>query len=168
MRGEVGTEDDQAKFGKLGFEGCNAPAEYDLYEKSETVGNRREPTVTERWQDDLGEYARHIWEYWRPRWAELKLFPYFGEAIRLVVLYLLSSALVERDFSQYVAIDNCCGNALRKPMLHNRMLSRCNKNEYEHCVFVQELIEQLLKERLDKRAGRTVNAGDGNAEEVAV
>ena len=34
--------------------------------------------------------------------------------------------------------------------------------------FVQELIEQLLKERLDERAGRTVNAGDGNAEEVAV
>ena len=84
------------------------------------------------------------------------------------MIYLLSSALVERDFSQYVTIDKCCGNALRKPMLHNRMFSRCNKNAYEHCVFVQELIEQLLKERLDERAGRTVNAGDGNAEEVAV
>ena len=62
--------------------------------------------MTERWQDNLGEYARHIWEYCRPRWAELKLFPYFGEAIRLIVIYLLSSALVEREFSQYVAIDN--------------------------------------------------------------
>ena len=61
--GEVGTEDDQAKFGKLGFEEFNAPAEYDLYEQSETVGNRHEPTVTERWKDDLGEYAHHIWEY---------------------------------------------------------------------------------------------------------
>ena len=62
MHGEVGTEDDQEKFGKLGFEECNAPAEYDLYENDETIGNRREPTVTERWQDDLGEYARQIWE----------------------------------------------------------------------------------------------------------
>ena len=69
MRGEVGTEDDQSKFGKLGFEECNAPAEYDLYEQSGTVRKRREPTVTERCQDDLVEYARRIWEYWRPRWA---------------------------------------------------------------------------------------------------
>ena len=53
-------------------------------------------------------------------------------------------------------------------MLHNHMFSRCNKNAYEHCVFLQDLIEQPLKERLEERAGRTVNAGDGNAEEVAV
>ena len=149
MHGEVGTENDQEKFVKLGFEECNAPAEYDLYENYETVGNRREPTVTERWQNDLGEYARHIWEYWRPRWAELKLYPYFGESIRLVVLYLLSSALVEREFLQYMAIDNCCGNALIKPMLHNCMFLQYKKNAYEHCVFVQKLIDRLIKDRLD-------------------
>ena len=34
--------------------------------------------------------------------------------------------------------------------------------------FVQEFIEKLLKERLDERDGRIVNAGDCNAEEVAV
>ena len=53
-------------------------------------------------------------------------------------------------------------------MLHNHMFSRCNKNAYEHCVFVLEFIEKLLKERLDERAGRIVNDGDCNAEEVAV
>ena len=65
------------------------------------------------------------------RWVAVKKFHYFGEAIRKVGLWKLSSAIVERDFSQYLAITNACGTNLKKPMLQNRMYSRCNKEEYE-------------------------------------
>ena len=61
----------------------------------------------------------------------MKKFTYFGEAIRKVVLFKLSSAIVERDFSQFLAITNACGTKLTKPMLQNRgMYSRCKKEEY--------------------------------------
>ena len=64
------------------------------------------------------------------RWLKVKQFTYFGEAICKVVLFKLPSAIVERDFSQYLAITNACGTKLTKPMLQNRMYSRCNKEEY--------------------------------------
>ena len=74
--------------------------------------------LTEDWKDDLGlgEYdGRHIWEWWLLRWLKVKKFTYFGEAIRKVVLCKLSSAIVERDFSQYLAITNACGSNLNTP-----------------------------------------------------
>ena len=43
----------------------------------------------------------------------------------------MTSAMVERDFSQYAAITAVCTSNLKKPMLQNRMFSRCNKDDYE-------------------------------------
>ena len=105
--------------------------EYEPYDQSEEAGNRREPTLTEDWKDDLGEYGRRIWEWWLLRWLVVKEFDYFGQAIRKVVLWKLSSAMVERDFSQFVAIKNACGSNVKKPMLQNRMYCRCNRKDYE-------------------------------------
>ena len=43
------------------------------------------------WKKDPGEYARHIWEWWRTRVHE---FPCHAFAIRLIVLSQLSSCSV--------------------------------------------------------------------------
>ena len=108
-----------------------ATAEYELYEQSDAVGLRREPEQTNNWKDDLGEYSRRIWEWWLLRWLVVPKFKYFGEAIRKVVLWKMSSAMVERDFSQYAAITSVCTTNLKRPMLQNRgMYSRCNKEDY--------------------------------------
>ena len=58
-------------------------------------------------------------------------FIYFGIAIRKVVLWQLSSAIIERDFSQFLAIINACGNGLTFPTLQDQVFSRCNKEVYE-------------------------------------
>ena len=109
-----------------------ADNEFQPYEQSDSAGDRRETELTDNWKDDIGEYSHRIWEWWKPRWIELKEFEYFRRAIWTVVLFKLSSALVECDFSQYVAITNACGIHLQKPMLQNRMFSRCNQGVYEH------------------------------------
>lgn len=106
-------------------------SEYVPYEQSDTAGIRREPPPAESWKDDLGEYSRRIWEWWLLRWLHVKEFEYFGEAIRKVVLVKTSSALVERDFSQFVAVTNSCGTNLKYPSMQNRIFLRCNKQVYE-------------------------------------
>ena len=65
------------------------------------------------------------------RWLHVKEFEYFREAIRKVVLFKTSSALVERDFSQFVAVTNFCGSNLKYPSLQNRIFLRCNKQVYD-------------------------------------
>ena len=60
-----------------------------------------------------------------------------------MVLFKLSSALVERDFSQYVVITNACGIHSQKPMLHNRMFSRCNQGAYEQWNEVIGLLDEI-------------------------
>lgn len=120
--------------------------EFEPYAQSDVAGDRREPPLTEDWKDDLGEYGRRIWEWWLIRWLKVKEFNYFGEAIRIVVLWKLSSAMVERDFSQFVAIRNACGSNLKKPMLQNRMYSRCNKTDYENTASQSNSLGALLVE----------------------
>ena len=58
-------------------------------------------------------------------------FHYFGIVIRKAVLKKISSAEVERDFSKYLAITRAVGTTkIQKPMLHNRVFSTCNKEDY--------------------------------------
>ena len=106
-------------------------SEYAPYEQSEAAGDYRPPKKSDNWMDDLGEYSRRIWEWWLLRWLYNKDFIYFGIAIRKVVLWKMSSAIVERDFSQYLAITNACGSNLKFPTLQNRVYSRCNKELYD-------------------------------------
>ena len=122
-----------------------ATAEFQLFEQSDVVGIRREVPLTDNWKDDLGEYSRRIWEWWLLRWLKVETFDYFGQAIRKVVLWQLSSAKVERDFSQYAAIVSVCGSNLKQPMLQNRMYARCNKEDYERAdkLEVEALLAQL-------------------------
>ena len=108
-------------------DGDEPECEYEPYEQSDEAGDRREPDQADDWKEDLGEYGRRIWEWWLLRWLHVKDFVYFGEAIRKVVLWKLSSAQVERDFSQFVAIRNACGSNLKKPMLQNRSIRGATK-----------------------------------------
>ena len=56
----------------------------------------------------------------------------------------MSSAMVERDFSQYAAITSVCTTNLKKPMLQNRMYSRCNKEDYKRVDMKALLAEEAL------------------------
>lgn len=103
-----------------------------IAEQSEVLGNRSTPPKAASWKDDLGEYARRIYLWWLPRWLHTKEFHYFGVVIRKAVLKKLSSAIVERDFSKYLAVTHAVGTTkIQKPMLHNRVYCMCNKKEYE-------------------------------------
>jgi hypothetical protein len=117
--------------------------EFEPYDQSEETGLHRETNTSEDWKDDLGEYSRRIWEWWLLRWLKVKDFDYFGRAIRRVVCWRLSSAMVERDFSQFVAIKNACGSNIKKPMLQNRMYSRCNKDAYEYAAKLEALMVEM-------------------------
>lgn len=77
------------------------------------------------------------------RWLKVEKFDYFGQAIRKVVLWKMSSAIVERDFSQYVSVTNACGSNLKKPMLQNRMYARCNKKLYVNADSLEGLLGQV-------------------------
>ena len=65
-------------------------------------------------------------------WLHTNEFHYFGILLRKAVLKKMSSADVERDFSKYLAITRAVGTTkIRKPtMLHNRVFSMCNKEDY--------------------------------------
>ena len=141
-------------------------AEYEPYQQSDIVGDRREPALSDNWKDDLGEYDMRIWEWWRPRWVGLKSFTYFDEAIRKVVLFKLSSAIVERDFSQYVAVKNVCGNQLRKSMLQNRIMNRCNKSLYEYCESIDSILADIETE-IDNNKDGDGGGDEGEGEEQA-
>jgi hypothetical protein len=74
----------------------------DADEDQPSSGVARSSTSTEAltsWKEDISERARRIWEFWRMKGDSDKL-PSFAKAARLVVLVQVSSASVERVFSQ--------------------------------------------------------------------
>ena len=74
------------------------------------------------WRHDDPEYARRIWEWWRPRTDD---FPCHSLALRFVVLAQLSSCSVERVFSQLKLIQEICSDLLKEDMLNLRLLLQC-------------------------------------------
>ena len=134
------------------------------YEQSDIAGEYIRPKDCDNWKDDLGEYARRIWEWWLIRWLHVPDFTYFGTAIRKVVLWTLSSAIVERDFSQFLAIMNVCGNRLSFPAMQNRIFSRCNKRVYEELeaiIFADQSFKSAIEE--DDEEG-VISVGESDEE----
>eukprot|EP00984_Skeletonema_dohrnii_P006145 scaffold2192_cov98-Skeletonema_dohrnii-CCMP3373.AAC.1 len=102
-----------------------------IAEQSDVLGERSALPTPRTWKDDLGEYARRIYLWWLPRWLHTNEFHFFGIFIRKAVLKKASSADIERDFSKYLAITRAVGTTqIKKPMLHNRVFCRCNKEDY--------------------------------------
>ena len=79
------------------------------------------------WKDDIGERGRRIYEWWKTAMeSRADVIPYFYKAVRLIVLTQVSSAAVERVFSQLTFIRRIVGDSIAGDMLQLRSLLRCN------------------------------------------
>jgi hypothetical protein len=79
------------------------------------------------WKEDPGERARRIWEWWRIRLnADKSSWKMFHHALRLIVLSQVSSAAVERVFSQLMYIIKTCGVSMLEDTVEMRAMIRCN------------------------------------------
>lgn len=76
------------------------------------------------WKDDPIEVARRAWEWWR---LHRNKFVYLSMAARLVVLAQVSSASVERIFSQLKLIIDAVGVSALKDNLECRLFERMNE-----------------------------------------
>ena len=76
------------------------------------------------WQSDRIEQARRVWEWWRAKRAK---FAYFYTAARLVAIVPISSASVERVFSQVKFIIESVGESVLEETLETRVMERINK-----------------------------------------
>jgi hypothetical protein len=82
---------------------------------------------SESWKDDPAELARRVWEWWRGR---MNRFTFFKEAVLLVVLVQVSSASVERVFSQLKLILESGGSECLNDMNELRVFERVNRKQY--------------------------------------
>ncbi len=87
-----------------------------------TIGN----DVT--WKDDPIESARRVWEFWRVHRKNMKIF-HIAKAARLIALVQISSASVERIFSQMKLIWDSCGDSIAEKTLFGHVCERCNTYE---------------------------------------
>ena len=99
-------------------------AEYDcklakLAEDEET----RDEYQGKTWRDDRIETTRRVWLWWR---AHFKKLPYFSQAARLVALVPITSAAVERIFSQVKFIIETTGEHGLQETLQVRLMERTN------------------------------------------
>ena len=76
------------------------------------------------WRDDRIEKSRRVWEWWRSKHTKLT---YFFTAARLVALVPVSSAFVERVFSQVKFIIESVGQSLLEETLEARVMERVNR-----------------------------------------
>ena len=89
--------------------------------------NGREPHYA-NWKIDPGERARRIWMWWQPRLQTEKVgFKHFAYMLGTIVLNQVSSASVERVFSQLNFIVRTCGRALLEDTLEMRLMHRINE-----------------------------------------
>ena len=72
------------------------------------------------WRDDRIEKARRIWEWWRAKCPKLT---YFFLAARLIALVPISSAAVERVFSQVKHILETVGDNVLEESLESRVMA---------------------------------------------
>lgn len=75
------------------------------------------------WETNRIEQARRVWEWWR---AKAPKFTYFYTAARLVALVPISSAAVERVFSQVKYIIETVGESVLEETLETRVMERVN------------------------------------------
>ena len=81
------------------------------------------------WKEDAGERSRRIWEWWKNRVKSEDDFKFFKTAVRLVALTQVSSASVERVFSQLVRIKKECGETMLEETVFLRLLCRLHSDE---------------------------------------
>ena len=80
------------------------------------------------WKDDPIETARHEWEFWRVHRKNVAIF-HIAKAAHLIALVQISSASVERIFSQMKLIWDCCGDSMLEETLFGHVCEHCNTYE---------------------------------------
>ena len=98
-------------------------SDYDIELAKKAVENNT--VVTRTWKDDPIEKARRVWEWWRSNHSNPKIH-YFAVAARLVALVQVSSAKVERIFSQVKLICETTGVNPLEETIEVRLYERCN------------------------------------------
>jgi hypothetical protein len=84
------------------------------------------PTDTEgSWKEDIGEMARHIWEWWTIC-LNAKQFVYFGFALQHVGITKVSSIFIERVFSHMKTIVELCTSTQLETFLLGALLRHQN------------------------------------------
>ena len=69
-------------------------------------------------EEDIGERSRRVWEWWRVILNEKSgSLPAFEKAVRLLVVVQISSAFVERVFSQITFIRRVVGDSTSRDVL---------------------------------------------------
>lgn len=96
---------------------------FDLDLKKKIKENPDEYDANRTWQNDRIEQSRRVWEWWRVMAPKL---PRFFTAARLVALVPLSSASVERVFSQVKMIVDQVGDSVLEETLEARVMERVN------------------------------------------
>lgn len=82
------------------------------------------------WKNDIGERGRRIYEWWKTAMeARADVIPSFYKAVRLIVLTQVSSAAVERVFSQLTFIRRIVGDSIVGDVLQLRTFLRCNNGQ---------------------------------------
>ncbi len=80
------------------------------------------------WKYDPIETARRVWEFWRVHRKNVAIF-HIAKAARLIALVQISSASVERIFSQMKQIQDSCGDSMLEETFFGRVCERCNTYE---------------------------------------
>ncbi len=80
------------------------------------------------WKDDPIESARRVWEFWRVHRKNANIF-HIAKAACLIALVQISSASVERIFSQMKLIRDCCGDSMLEETLFGHVCEHCNTYE---------------------------------------
>ena len=81
------------------------------------------------WEDDRIEQARRVWEFWR---ANAEKLPHLFDVARLIAIVPISSAGVERVFSQVKFILETVGDSALEETLEVRVMERCNCYKSKH------------------------------------
>jgi hypothetical protein len=80
------------------------------------------------WKHDVGERARRIYDWWRVVMNEKRGVSKFQEAVRIIATTQVSSAAVERVFSQLTFIRRAIGDLATREVLETRAYVRCNND----------------------------------------
>jgi hypothetical protein len=93
------------------------------YDKAAKDGGGSDDT----WKEDEAEVSRRIWEWWVVHRGK---FPFFQDAVRLVVLVQASSGGVERVFSLFKYIIETCQDHALADQLQLRLFTKVNKKYF--------------------------------------
>jgi hypothetical protein len=115
-----------AKVPGTGLEFVDGAKEYDASTAAAAASKGDVPTQGQQpWETDMKESARRIWAWWKANYIAGK-FPAWTKAVRIVALIPMSSAFVERVFSQAALIREIGGDSMLLDLFELRVMVRTN------------------------------------------